>query len=274
MADRYWLGVNTDWSDTANWSTTRNGSGGSTAPVLATNTHDVFIFDGTTDITQNISAVYFNSLTIGGNFRGNIGAIGSSMTIVEAASSIKVETCNKQFINLAASTTIATLYVDGTGNGAVNLTGGTFTNTRCGETGRVVVGASCVATNFYSAGMTAFIDAGTAATLIDIQGGSGHELRRSAATLKLCNAQLTAFLQAALTGTGTTASEILRGAQLRWASNGTIAEIVAKPGSVAYAGDVTFAITNSTVWASAKLFDNDRVVTYTNAPTLVGKSKR
>lgn len=271
MADRYWLGVNTDWTDTANWSTTRNGTGGSAAPTASEPT---YVLDGNTDITQNLTGVACASLTIGGNFRGNIGTIGTALTITTATNGVTIETCNKQFLNIAATTTITPIYIDGTGNGAVNLTGGTFTNVRCGEVGRVVVGASCVATNFYSAGMTSFIEAGTAATLIDIQGGNGHELRRTSATLKLCNAQLTTFLQVALTGTGTTASEICRGAQLRWASNGTIAEIVAKPGSLAYAGDVPFAITNSTVWSSAKLFDNDRVVTYTNAPTLVGKSKR
>jgi hypothetical protein len=267
MADRYWLGVSNDFTATANWSTTRNGAGGSAAP---TSSDAVYILDGSLDITGNITGVECSAATIGGNFRGNIGTVGTSMTFTTATNGIKVQTCNKQFFNLAATTTIATLYIDGTGNGAVNLTGGTFTNTRCGTVGRVVVAAACTVTNLYSAGIVAQIEAGSAATLLDIQAGVGHELRRSAATLIL-GGQLTAYLQAALTGTGATASSVIRGGRLLWASNGTIAEIVAKPGAVAMASDVPFTVTNSTVWEGASLFENASIVTFTNDSTPVGK---
>lgn len=271
MANRFWLGVDSNFTNTANWSTTRNGTGGSAAP---TSSDDVYILDGTTDITTNITGVEVNSITIGGNFRGNIGTVGSSMTFTTVTTSITIENCLKQFINIAATTTIARVNVDGTGNGIANLTGGTFTLVACGTVGRVFVGGSCTVTTLRSTGIVCTIEAGTAGTTLDIQDGVGHELRRSFTTLEL-GGSLTAYLQAALTGTGASASKLTRGARLLWASNGTIAEIMAKTGSVALAADVPFAVTNSTKYEGAALFDNNlRIVTFTNAPDPIGKAQR
>ena len=39
MADRYWVGSGGNWTDTANWSTTSGGSGGSSVPTSSDNTY-------------------------------------------------------------------------------------------------------------------------------------------------------------------------------------------------------------------------------------------
>lgn len=266
MANRYFLGVNGNWSDTANWSTTRGGAGGSAEP---SGSDDVFIFDGNVDITTNIGGETAQSIKIGGDFKGNIGAVGTALTISTTSCVITVETVGKQYINLAAATTVAQVNVNSTGPGTVNLAGGTFTDVYCGASGTVNVAGGCVVTNLYSAGIKILSEySGTAFTILKVLGGIGHEIRRAVTTLTLGGA-LTTYNAIALA-----TANILRGGSLNHTSNGTITTIEVQPGGSAIGGFLPFTVTNSTKYEGGSLFANTNQVTYTNATAIIGRSGR
>lgn len=103
MADRYWIGANTDWDDTSNWSTTSGGSGGAAVPTsvddvyfdansfgttttvsLAVGSGNAscrdFIWDGFSE-TPTFSAGFNDTLNVYGTFKlaENMTWSGSSM---------------------------------------------------------------------------------------------------------------------------------------------------------------------------------------------------
>lgn len=270
MATRelYWLGASGDWTSTSNWSLTRGGTGGEAAPDSDDN---VWIFDGTTDITTNIGAAAAQAIRIGGDFQGNIGAAGTSLTVATTGCAITVESVGKQYVNLAASTTVASVGIVGTGAGVVNLGSGTFTAVNCGASGTVNVDGGCVVVTLRSCGMKVLAAYnGTAFTTLDIEGGIGHEIRRAVTTLLLGGGAKT--FSAVTVGTGT----LTRGGQLTHDSVGTITALHVKPGSQAIAGLVPFIVTDSTLWEGGRLFANASTgqVTYTNATTFYGRTGR
>jgi hypothetical protein len=270
MATRelYFLGVSGDWTATANWALTRGGAGGELAPDADDN---VYVLDGAIDITTNLTGVTALTIKVGGDFQGNIGAAGTALTVSTTSCVITVETVGRQFVNLGASTTVATVNVNSTGQqGRVTLATGTFTDVNCGASGRVDVGGSCVVTNLYSAGIQIVADySGTAFTVLELDGGSGHEIRRAVTTARLTNAQAQSY--GAIAITTLTAH---RGTRFTHGSNGTITTANARPGSVLLAGFVPFIVTNSTLWESGSLFANSNQVTYTNPTATKGRVGR
>lgn len=103
MADRYWIGANTNWDDTANWSTTSGGSGGAAVPTSVDNVYfdsnsfgttttvslavgsgnascRDFIWDGFSE-TPTFSAGFNDTLNVHGTFKlaENMTWSGSSM---------------------------------------------------------------------------------------------------------------------------------------------------------------------------------------------------
>lgn len=266
MANRYWLGVNGNWDDTANWSTTRGGAGGSAEP---TGSDDVFILDGSTDIVTNITGVTAQTIKIGGDFKGNIGGAGTALTVSTTTCVITVETVGRQYVNLAASTTVATVNVNSTGPGTVNLGSGTFTDVYCGANGTLNIDGGCVVTNLYSAGckiLSAYN--ATAHTIAKILGGVGHEIKRVVTTLTL-GGSATTYNAVTLT-----TANVVRGGTLNHTSNGTITTIEVQPGGTALGGFLPFTVTNSTKYEGGSLFANTAAVTYTNPTTLIGRTGR
>lgn len=70
-ADRYWLGVNTDWSDTQNWAETSGGTGGFSVPGSG---DDVF-FDGNGNFDCDIPAssdVEVANMTLENDYSSNV----------------------------------------------------------------------------------------------------------------------------------------------------------------------------------------------------------
>lgn len=266
MANRYFLGVNGNWDDTANWSTTRGGAGGSAEPSAS---DDVFILDSATNITTNLTGVTANTIKIGGDYQGNIGGAGTALTVSTTTCVITVETVGRQYVNLAATTTVATVNVNGTGSGTVNLGSGTFTDVYCGASGTVNVDGGCVVTNLTTDGVRVYAAYnGTAFTILKILGGTGHEVRRAVTTLTV-GGSLTTYAAVALTTVG-----VRRSGLLTHTSNGTITTLEVEPGGSAVAGFVPFTVTNSTLHEGGRLFQNSSQVTYTNATTLIGRTGR
>ncbi len=268
MAARYFLGISGNWDDTANWSTTRGGAGGSAEPSAS---DDVYILDSATDITSNLTGVTAATIKIGGAYQGNIGQAGTALTVSTTTCVITVETVGRQYVNLSATTTVATVNINSTGGGVVNLGSGTFTDVNCGASGTVNVDGGCVVTNLRSAGCRVFSAYnGTAHTILDIQGGTGHEVKRAVTTLNLAGG-LETFAAITL-GTAT----LTRGGSMLYGSTGTITALHVKPGATATAGFVPFTVTDSTLWEGGRLFPNasSGQITYTNATTFYGRTGR
>lgn len=268
MADRYWLGVNSNWNDTSNWSTTRQGSGGSAAPV----TNDVvYILDGNTDITTNISqaAVDLSGLTIGGEFTGSIGSVGSSLTI--AVSGTGTPICRINYsgpgaINIAAGTNnIDDMRITrpGGGGGRVNLVGGTTTALYTGRGVTLYIDDAAVVTTLTSTGsvITAGYSA-TAFTTATVGGGSSLTSRRAATTLNIDAATVRFGNVAAIT-----TINARNGANYVHDSSGTITTANGLPGSRLLANATAFTVTNANVYEGSSVFTNNpALVTFTNDP--------
>lgn len=276
MADRYWLGANTDWSSSSNWSTTRGGSGGSAAP---TSSDDVYIYDGNVDITTNITNVAAQSIKIGGKFSGNIGGGGTPLTVGTATCPITIETVatNKKIVIGAYNsiTISATMNIRSTGGGSVEIANGAsgvITTVQVGQDARVLVTASGVVTNIESAGGLVFAEYNaTAFTSAEICGGgtptSPHIFQRAITTL---NASASAILRTENAVAITTAN--LRVATLTHNSSGTITTANAFTGGILKQGDTPFTITNSKKHQGGVLPIVGGSVTFTNTTNVVGKA--
>lgn len=269
MADRWWNGVNGNWTDTSNWSATRYGSTGQTVPGSS----DVaYVMDGAVDITSNISAVTAGTIVIGGEFAGNIS--GMLLDTTTCAVDIKTVNRNRIVIGAAASKTISgVMNIRNTGQGEVQIASGAsgvITTVRCGARGTVKVLGSGVVTNLYSAGIRIIAEyAATAFTILQLRGGSGHEISRGVTTLTLDAGALGTVKLASAVGT----ANVVGRSRYTHDSTGTITAIEVTPGSVAIAGAAPFTVTDSTVWETGSLFDNNSNAAYTNATVVVGETK-
>jgi len=76
MANRYWLGADTDWNNTANWSLTSGGAGGASVPGAS----DVAIFDGngTGNCTVNVDV-------------GSHSNVGGTWTLTPGVGGIEIQ---------------------------------------------------------------------------------------------------------------------------------------------------------------------------------------
>jgi hypothetical protein len=71
MADRYWLGANTDWSDTSNWSLTDGGTSGVAVPTSADDVYFTSTNVGNCTLTANSQC---KSLTIQDGYTGTFAS--------------------------------------------------------------------------------------------------------------------------------------------------------------------------------------------------------
>lgn len=132
MADRYWIGANTDWDDTSNWSSSSGGSGGASVPTssddayfdansfLSTTTVSLvvgagsavcrdFIWDGFAQ-TPTFTAGYGDSLEVYGSFQ-----LASNMTWNAGSSSVYFKGATTHTITTQSKTLNAYVYFQGTG---------------------------------------------------------------------------------------------------------------------------------------------------------------
>ena len=274
MADRYWRGVNSTWTDTANWSTTPTGVTGSAAPA---STNDVYILTGSKDIdSYDASAVDLASLTIGGQFTGKIKGLKvavSGTTIINCVNDVNIG---------PGTNNIDDLRVYSTGGATVRLMAGGGLVTACQlASGTIVRESGCTITTMHNAGGTLFDTGGTAYTTLNAK--AGVTITQIGATTLNATARVIAIDAAAFT-----TANIDRGALLTHNAYGTIGTITVFPGgtaSTAPAGTITaggtsvtgasqpFTVTNSTEWLGGSLFkDANASITYSNATTRVGKT--
>lgn len=132
MANRYWIGANTNWDDTSNWSATSGGSGGETVPTSVDDVYfDVNSFGTTTTVslvvgagsaickdfiwdgfaqTPTFTAGYGDSLEVYGSFQ-----LASNMTWNASSSSLYFKGVSTHTITTQDKTLNATVYFQGTG---------------------------------------------------------------------------------------------------------------------------------------------------------------
>lgn len=265
MADRYWLGVTSDWTDTANWSTTLTGVGGSAAPV---STDAVYILKGGLDINVNVSghtAVDLNSLTIGGEFTGSIGNLGTALTIAVSGRTSINYSGSGQILITAGTNDIDDLHITrpgGSGSASVNLTGGRFTAIYAGRGVNLTMEAGATCTTFLSTGANVTIEYNSTAITTGSWYGGVVACRRTVTTGTVEGANFTM----GYIGASTTLN-LRKDARYTHNSVGTLAKVNSFPSSVGTAGSVAFTVTNSDVYQGATLFQNNpAVVTNTNDP--------
>lgn len=268
MADRFWRGVNNDFTSTANWSATRTGATGQTAPSAS---DDVYIYDGTGDITGNVTGVTAQSMTIGGLFQGNI----TGMTVATTTCVVTIEGVafgKTVSIGAAAGVTLGLIHVKSTKQGKVSIiagAAGVLTALRAGRIGDLNIDGSGVVTNFYCAGMpTTAAYASTAFTLAEFRTGT-HTLQRSATTLTLDNAAQVASEFTGVDNAFTTVN-IGSAATLRQNTAGTIGTLNAYPGGTLAPVNTKFTVTNCNVWEGSNINRNSDKITFTNAPAPFG----
>ncbi len=275
MADRYWLGVSGDFTATANWSTTRYGAGGSAAPV---DTNDVYILDGTIDITANLNqtGIDCNSLTIGGKFTANIGGAGTSL-IIGCSGVTQITLRAGQYINLTAGDdAIDDLRVTqegpaGTAIGAsLRLTGGTFTSASLGENVTCEITGTPTVTTLNLANVASLlVGIGATLTTVNAHDSAGRGFVECWSAVGTLNLNMVWNQRRAGTATAINAYDRAR---LLWDSSGTITAATGYSGARLTAGSVPFIVTNCVEWVDAQVFTNsDAAVTFSNAKTFIGK---
>jgi len=164
MPDRYRLPGSPDWNDTAFWSTTRYGVGGSAAPVTG---DSVYIMDGADAITSNITghaAVDLELLYVGPQFTGSIGGAGAALTIAvsnSGSSRLTIDNSPGAFFAFTAGTNgidLADIRLGSVGGNCV-FAGGTVVTILGGKTGSLNVQAACVlSTSIKTAGCSVRIE--------------------------------------------------------------------------------------------------------------------
>jgi len=144
MADKWHAGVNGDWNDTNNWSSTKGGATGVAKPA---NTNDVYLWVGAVSLDTNLdqSAVTAATLNILEGFGLPSGATSpvAGITIGSAAAPLKISATTVTIKN----TRLSAIYLQGTyttidikalaPGGKVYIVGGTVTNVYAGQTGQV-----------------------------------------------------------------------------------------------------------------------------------------
>jgi hypothetical protein len=261
MATRYWLGVNSNLTDTANWSATRLGAGGSSVPGAG---DTAWFYDNSTDVLTNITNFLADVVNIGGNFRGNIGGATSGLELGTAACVCTIENVGKDYINILAksATSIATVNIKAFNRGIVNLGGaGTFTNVYVGAAGRVTIDSAVTVTNYYGAGAVTEARTGTAFTILQLSGQpiQAHTITRGFTTGTFSNTSVV------YNGTATiTTVNVQSGAFYLHNSDQTITTCNAFSGGTAAAGAFKFTVTNLAQWTGAAAFVSRDMVTVTN----------
>lgn len=247
MAARYWHGVNSDTTDTTNWSTTRYGSTGSAAP---TSSDDVSFLDGNGDLAAN-AAFHANTILFGGNFTG-----GSAGLLCDTAGCvITVESVGfgkNLVIGPAGSTTLASVHVRGTAQGNVTIAAGTsgvLTLLQAGKSGLLIIDGSCPVTTYNNCGMQdRWAYNATAITTGQWSGGgSGHSVQRSVTTATVDGPTTVNIVS---NGTSPAVTTLTVSAGGIWAhdSDGTIATANIKPGGTLQPVSTKFTVTTGNVW--------------------------
>lgn len=246
MANRYWHGVNTDTTDTTNWSTTRYGVTGSAAP---TSSDDVFFFDGDGDVAAN-TAFHANTITVGGNF----GGASAGLLCDTAACVITIERVGfgKNFVvGPAASTTLASMHVRSTAGGTVTAAAGSsgvLTLLQAGKVGNLVVDGSCPVTTYNNCGMTDnVVYNATAITTGQWSGGGTHTVQR---TVTAGTTDGNTRVNVIANGGSPASTTLTISAGGVWAhdSDGTITTANIKPGGALLPVSTKFTVTTMNLW--------------------------
>lgn len=130
---RYWLGVtNSNWNDSANWSSTSGGTGGTDVP----STGDTAIFDGSGNntCTVNIATVSLATLDIQAGYTSKLDANGNDITLTSnfILSGGELELDTSSDLTVGGTLTVSDGTLDGLNgtidaNGAVVISGGAMT---------------------------------------------------------------------------------------------------------------------------------------------------
>lgn len=263
MASHYWNGSAND----GNWSNASNWTGG--VPITG---GDVFIEEGSQNITSGLSnaGVNLNSLRI--SFNGTIGTSSTPLTI-GCNSGTVVITGGGSFYKIFAGTGgISKIQFAPKNNGILYLAGGTTTTLETGTNGLVEVDAAAVVTNLYANG--AGVNMGYNATGVTLANNtkSAFSTYRPITTLNTGPSAITITNGASATITTSTVQPMGR---LNHKSQGTITTSIVQPDGMADAYGSTYAITvtNRTNYAGyGRNFDKGEVakITFTNSASAIG----
>lgn len=246
MASRFWLGVNNDTTDTANWSATRGGTGGQTVPG---NSDAANFLDGTGDLNAN-AAFAAATAVFGGNFTGNIAGLQSNFA--SAVWTVESQAAGKVFnIGPAVGVTMAAIHVK-TAKGTVNIVGGaaTLTLLRVGKNvGKLNVDPTCIVTTYDNAGAPDYVGYNSTAITTGQWGGGGnnHRCCRSITTGTVNGPTILQVLCAGGSPTATTLTVNDR-STIAWDSDGTVTTANVKDGGTWQPVSTKHTVTTMNLW--------------------------
>lgn len=261
MASIYYLGVDGNWTNTANWS-------GGSVPV---STDDVFIANSSQDIITNLnqSAVALASLTIDATYTGKIGAASTYLQIDATTLTIGRQTGN---VNATGS---SRLHLKGTYTTAVVLD----TAVSSADTGYPPLCFAGTITTLHvrggSVGIAVLTPTETAtATTINITQSSSAQVSPVVTMGSVTNTTInldSGILTSRASATCTTAN--VRGGTYRVEGTNAHTTATVEGGSLVYNG--TGTITNLIVYSATADFSNDtRAKTITNCNAYKGATLR
>jgi hypothetical protein len=265
MATRYWVGGagSKSFQDTANWSATRGGAGGATAP---TGTDEAFIESGTSDINSGLSnAAFTGQLTVSAGFSGTIGTSGGAGLIA-----------NLVQLRYSGSGRFAFF-----GSSGGNISFARIYDTRSsvrfvsGTVSALYVGIGCNVRSSNGVTLTlvqnggGFIDIGTTGVGTYAGLGGSAVCVGSAATVSLYDGRFQLGGSAPITDS----VSVFGSSTYSHKSAGAIEQIFVAPQATATSESAVFpfTITNSTRWIGSRFFDPSFVsITFTNPPIVEG----
>ncbi len=274
MAAVYWLDVDTNWTNTANWS-------GGAVPV---DDDDIYILNGTKAITGNVDQSGVSgsdtpkSLTIGRGFKGSIGTPASPLKFA-AITTVTVESETTGQINLATTGTITSCKVRNTGPGAYAFyyAAGTITDLYLLRAQHARIGGGATITKLHvlftrrDSDVMCVIEDGATITNADQTGGTVHSYAGVGTKLRVMGGTWWAV------GDGNTyGTTEISGSGLVYGhddgSTWTLIDVFGPHGRWTTADDPDDkTITNANVRSGGLLdANNGGTVTFTNAPKKLG----
>jgi hypothetical protein len=262
MATRYWVGGagSKSFQDTANWSATRGGAGGATAP---TGTDEAFIESGTSDINSGLSnAGFTGQLTVSAGFSGTIGTIGGSGLIANLANNGLRYSGNGRFAYFGGAIFRAYIY-------------GTQSDVRfvSGSVGGISVGNGCQVQVVNGVSVSVILNGGGFVRIGTNGVGTFEGLAGSAVCVgSAANVNLSGGrFEMGGTAPITNRVNVLGSSAYNHKSTGTINTIYVGPDAVATTDGARsgFTVTESARWIGSRFFDPSFVSITFTIPTLV-----
>lgn len=243
MATLYWLDVNGNFNDTANWSTSRGGAGGSGPPTTG---DTAYIESGNKDIYTSSSVTGVTALYVTAGFTGAFGTAAAAAQV--AGTTLVLSHSGPAYVTGGWTTAKSSSQTGQTHTFSGSVT---VTTLQAGQAGTVIVGSGITNTTIRSSGAKVVIKYGAGSGPTTVLTAGNVECERSVGSIEVMAGSRTLFYGTA--GAITTSAKIYSGGTMVYNSPGTIASLEIRPGGVFDSSQNPYPITvtSRTAWAGS-----------------------